>query len=309
MKKLYMTLAAGLLAVPAMTAQTVTLAFTGEDLPQEAYKCVTLLDIVHLDDEGDPTTFTVDSNNYELELTAPGFMVVYQPNEDYAVIDYLITDAEGAEVSYDAYTELPGLIQQNTLDEFGEDEEAGFIYTVGIYPIPEVEGYTFTAVIAYIGETEPEPVKEPVTVTINYVGDLEGPTYTYVHTLFEPLSGSFETSTTVDNDSFNFVCIPAVSISFEAFDDYEIDSVTTIPADNEYINVQGGKYVKSVSLKEGLTGSVSINVVMIPDATGINALGTDKAEAVIYNLQGVRVDGNHLPKGVYIINGKKVAVK
>ena len=44
--------------------------------------------------------------------------------------------------------------------------------------------------------------------------------------------------------------------------------------------------------------------------SGINGIGSEFENAAIYNLQGVRVDRSNLVKGgIYIINGKKVAVK
>lgn len=42
---------------------------------------------------------------------------------------------------------------------------------------------------------------------------------------------------------------------------------------------------------------------------GVNSLNAVDNDAVIYNLQGVRVNGNSLSNGIYIINGKKVMVK
>ena len=45
--------------------------------------------------------------------------------------------------------------------------------------------------------------------------------------------------------------------------------------------------------------------------SGIDRISTDDEEMVIYNLNGVRVEGqlNQLPKGIYIVNGKKRAVR
>ena len=45
-------------------------------------------------------------------------------------------------------------------------------------------------------------------------------------------------------------------------------------------------------------------------ATGINAIAVDKLDnAVIYNLQGVRIDKSQAKGGVFIVNGKKTAIK
>ena len=46
-------------------------------------------------------------------------------------------------------------------------------------------------------------------------------------------------------------------------------------------------------------------------ATGIDGVGAENGEKVIYNLQGIRmnIEYQQLPKGVYIVNGQKVMVK
>ena len=45
--------------------------------------------------------------------------------------------------------------------------------------------------------------------------------------------------------------------------------------------------------------------------SGINTIGTDNDAQTIYNLQGVKMNGDskHLSNGIYIINGKKVLIK
>lgn len=76
---------------------------------------------------------------------------------------------------------------------------------------------------------------------------------------------------------------------------------------------------KSVSFKNKKTlaeyaAATNIRVyVELPDtATGIGSVNVDKnnkADNAVYNLQGQRVDGKSLPKGIYIKNGKKFMVK
>lgn len=54
------------------------------------------------------------------------------------------------------------------------------------------------------------------------------------------------------------------------------------------------------------------NVALDMSTTGIDAVGSDAdaSAKVVYNLQGIRMpDADNLPAGIYIINGKKVAVK
>ncbi|OFQ25314.1 hypothetical protein HMPREF2955_06475 [Prevotella sp. HMSC073D09] len=44
---------------------------------------------------------------------------------------------------------------------------------------------------------------------------------------------------------------------------------------------------------------------------GIDNVSTDKAAAEVYTLEGVKLNKqvNELPKGIYIVNGKKMVVK
>ena len=48
--------------------------------------------------------------------------------------------------------------------------------------------------------------------------------------------------------------------------------------------------------------------VVTNTADGVNVVSSQNAR-VIYNLQGVRMNGKNLPAGMYIINGKSVMVK
>ena len=76
---------------------------------------------------------------------------------------------------------------------------------------------------------------------------------------------------------------------------------------------------KSVSFKNDklphdYASATNIRVyVELPDTTtGIGSVNVDKhnnANNAVYNLQGQRVDGKSLPKGIYIKNGKKFMVK
>lgn len=58
---------------------------------------------------------------------------------------------------------------------------------------------------------------------------------------------------------------------------------------------------------------LNAQTILVTGETGTGAIRTISdalnGEEVIYNLQGVRVNRNNMPAGIYIINGKKVAVK
>lgn len=76
---------------------------------------------------------------------------------------------------------------------------------------------------------------------------------------------------------------------------------------------------KSVSFKNNKTlaeyasaTNIRVYVELPGTTTGIGSVNVDKnnnANNAVYNLQGQRVDGKSLPKGIYIKNGKKFMVK
>jgi hypothetical protein len=52
-----------------------------------------------------------------------------------------------------------------------------------------------------------------------------------------------------------------------------------------------------------------LEVLLKGDTAGIDAIEAVKqGKAVVYRLDGKRIEGTQLPNGVYIINGKKVIV-
>ncbi len=76
---------------------------------------------------------------------------------------------------------------------------------------------------------------------------------------------------------------------------------------------------KSVSFKNKKTlaeyaaaTNIRVYVELPGTTTGIGSVNVDKhnnANNAVYNLQGQRIDGKSLPKGIYIKNGKKFMVK
>ena len=76
---------------------------------------------------------------------------------------------------------------------------------------------------------------------------------------------------------------------------------------------------KSVSFKNNLdwanyaaATNIRVYIELPGTSTGIGSVNVDKnnnANNAVYNLQGQRVNGKSLPKGIYIKNGKKFMVK
>ena len=58
------------------------------------------------------------------------------------------------------------------------------------------------------------------------------------------------------------------------------------------------------------TPSAHANAIYFDGTTGIEAVkSAEQSTGAIYTLSGIRVDGKQLPKGIYIVDGKKIVVK
>jgi hypothetical protein len=130
-------------------------------------------------------------------------------------------------------------------------------------------------------------------------------------------------SKNVDNPKFTSVTINAKSpIEQKIGDYYEFIGIydpTAIPVDSKYhfLNSEGSYLVSSTGIGKLkatrayfiLPTSNSAKVMTgQEETTGIGSIKTSTNEDVIYNMNGQRVNSN-LVSGIYIINGKKVAIR
>lgn len=131
---------------------------------------------------------------------------------------------------------------------------------------------------------------------------------------YNPYRFNGSSTTTISTETGNIVKIEIVG-----------DGLTKLVADGdgEY-NITKNLIVwtgsaKSVSFKNKKTlaeyaaaTNIRVYVELPGTTTGIGSVNVDKhnnANNAVYNLQGQRVDGKSLPKGIYIKNGKKFMVK
>ena len=69
-------------------------------------------------------------------------------------------------------------------------------------------------------------------------------------------------------------------------------------------------YPGSTSYEFDLNNGDRLEVLLKGDTAGIDAIEAVKqGKAVVYRLDGTRVEGSQLPNGVYVINGKKIIIK
>lgn len=79
-----------------------------------------------------------------------------------------------------------------------------------------------------------------------------------------------------------------------------------------YVKLNDAAPVESVEGAHSIIVDGPVAVKLSASSTGIEAVeaeATGAATRTVYNLQGIRVNADNLPAGIYIINGKKVAVK
>jgi hypothetical protein len=59
------------------------------------------------------------------------------------------------------------------------------------------------------------------------------------------------------------------------------------------------------------SSGVNASSFVFDELTGIRAITIENAEGAegVYTLSGMRIDGKQLPKGIYIVNGKKMVIK
>lgn len=106
--------------------------------------------------------------------------------------------------------------------------------------------------------------------------------------------------TAVDQlDAYNNSVLQGTEVLITTDEDYNV----TVKANDEVVEPQAD-------------GSVIVAVNAATDITLHNAsegvgsiVADDNAEKVVYNLQGIRVNSDKLPAGIYIVNGKKVVVR
>lgn len=143
---------------------------------------------------------------------------------------------------------------------------------------------------------------------------------------------SFDTPVSLSNEGFSalfFVnsylgqegdIIPADAIAL--YDNENLEGALT---SGQYVSIDLAQFMSSIETESVIYVTVpagmfvaengAINVEQTfqfmyeGNTDAINVINTESVKNQVYNLQGVRVDANNLPAGIYIINGKKVAVK
>lgn len=96
-----------------------------------------------------------------------------------------------------------------------------------------------------------------------------------------------------------------VTVTATPAEGYEVDVITVKDADGTEISVTEGKFImpgKPVTITATFKLSTGIEAVK-------TAEGADLENAVIYNLNGQRIDKAQAKSGVFIVNGRKVVMK
>lgn len=169
-----------------------------------------------------------------------------------------------------------------------------------------VEGYTNSVTINFIGEEDAlatlDVYQSPFYTVGNEIGfsdDVLHVTYsssiTYLFTVAEEYT--LNVTSEVDPEFWSLGTATSQKVTFDT--------------DNGTSEEEPYRTGTTLTILGGAAGGeFSVNIVdKMPDADSVSQLLKDNEEAVIYNLNGVRVDGRNLTPGIYIVKGKKMVVK
>ena len=140
----------------------------------------------------------------------------------------------------------------------------------------------------------------------------------------QSLKGTDDIELWIDNDAWGHIEIEG--FAFECGEETEVVAIESCtreadPFDPDkytllYVPVpEAAKSVENVTMKallrslDGTDYAIEASYVNEPDTSGIDGIDAENGEAVIYNMQGIRINGDNLPAGMYIVNGKKKVVK
>ena len=113
-------------------------------------------------------------------------------------------------------------------------------------------------------------------------------------------TGHYETTTAVGNKKYY--------MTTDGILDYSPSSPISIKPNRWLMNVESHGYGNSSAPSEAR--AISIKVIGEDDETnGIESIKADRNNGNIYNLNGVKMNSENLPAGIYIKNGKKIVVK
>lgn len=111
-----------------------------------------------------------------------------------------------------------------------------------------------------------------------------------------PLKANEETSVTLPEDDGNKLVVVANGD----------ESIKGINVNGEPMSLDVNNYAEITNLVNGDVVTIFMNNAT---TSGIGSITTQTGAAPVYNLQGRRMTGRHLPKGIYIRQSRKVIVK
>jgi hypothetical protein len=121
---------------------------------------------------------------------------------------------------------------------------------------------------------------------------------------------SFDVADGVDVSVVKDLITEASTEGFQALPDTQVDlKFNTTDGYNVYLNGEQVE-VNEDAYSFNVSGDTVVKVEL-SSVNGVSSVSADSSLSSIYNLQGIKVgtDRNYLPAGIYILNGKKIAIK
>lgn len=167
---------------------------------------------------------------------------------------------------------------------------------------------------------------DEITLTFTLVDGAERVFYTIEATEITPAettveNGNMLTEFTVKFDTDVTLAPEAHATLAGKTADFNESAVIASTGDNrtftvkfETVPTEDGVYVFNIAQGAfvGTEGNMSVEInkeYTLTSSNGVDMIETVDGETVVYNLQGVRVNAENLPAGIYIVNGKKQVIR
>lgn len=236
--------------------------------------------------EEDPDNYKIDGNTLTINIPAE-----YLPYSPYATLHIVLKDEDGNRV---ALSEEEESIDLEYTTVISPDTYEASAITPAEGKVEKLDNFLITMLNPQTGEGSDFPGGFDTTKEITLT-NAEGTTVATGTIDFAPEDMWSENvyvqlDKTITEAGTYTLTIPAGTIYNSLFDDWADD-----------LGVEGGAIYNPE-----LTFTFTIET-----ATGINGATLDAANTEVYTISGVRVASStkNLPKGVYVVNGKKVLVK
>lgn len=152
---------------------------------------------------------------------------------------------------------------------------------------------------------EMEEVEE--TFTLNFTGVEDAAEIASIVTI--TVDGEADNNVlNVTENPFNVTYVGSMTLTFTPAEGCTVSVSNSVENEAAPYTITEDGGVVTLTVEAGCDG-YEFTVALTKKSDGVNSLVGEEGEVEVYNLQGVRVRGENLPAGIYIVNGKKVVIR